>query len=249
MHERFILIFFFFSSRRRHTRSKRDWSSDVCSSDLAFVTLAFATLAYLVFRNEEWITGGIYGISNIPRPNLFGYALRTPRDFYYFCLANLALVSLGAWWLIRSPWGRAFVALRENPLRALSLGVDTRRYTLMAFALGAGLGGISGALYAPLVQFVDPTPFALTLSLNLLLMVVVGGSGYFFGPFLGALVAVLLPEWLRFAQGYYLMGYAVLVIVLMVFCPSGLLGLAERLFLPKAKDAAPAELRPQEDAR
>jgi len=191
---------------------------------LAFVTLAFATLAYLIFRNEEWITGGIYGISNIPRPSLFGYALRTPRNFYYFCLANLALVSAAAWWLIRSPWGRAFVALRENPIRALSLGVDTRRYTLMAFAIGAGLGGMAGSLYAPLVQFVDPVPFALALSLNLLLVVVVGGSGYFFGPFLGAIVAFLLPDWMRFAEGYYLICYAVLVIVLMVFCPSGLLG-------------------------
>ena len=170
---------------------------------LAFVTLAFATLAYLVFRNEEWITGGIYGISNVPRPSLFGYSLGKPRDFYYFCLANLALVSLAAWWLIRSPWGRAFVALRENPLRALSLGIDTRRYTLMAFALGAGLGGISGVLYAPLVQYIDPTPFALLLSLNLLLMVIVGGSGYFFGPFVGALVAVLLPEWLQGVDNAY----------------------------------------------
>jgi branched-chain amino acid transport system permease protein len=139
-------------------------------------------------------------------------------------------VSIAAWWLIRSPWGRAFVAVRENPIRALSLGVDVRRYTLMAFAIGAGLGGISGALYAPLTQFIDPTPFALGLSLNLLLMVVLGGSGYFFGPFLGAIVAVLLPEWLRFAQGYYLMGYAVLVMVMMAFWPTGLLGLAYRLF-------------------
>jgi branched-chain amino acid transport system permease protein len=195
---------------------------------LAFVTLAFATLAYLVMRNEEWLTGGIYGISNIPRPNLAGYALNKPRDFYYFCLANLAVVSLAAWWLIRSPWGRAFVALRENPVRALSLGVDTRRYTLIAFALGAGLGGISGVLYAPLVQYIDPTPFSLILSLNLLLMVVVGGSGYFFGPFLGAVVAVLLPEWVRFAEGYYLLGYALLVMVLLAFSPTGLIGLAER---------------------
>src|SRR6201991_1416966 len=170
---------------------------------LAFVTLAFATLAYLVFRNEEWITGGIYGISNIPRPGLFGYSFGRPRDFYYFCLGNLALVSLATWWLIRSPWGRAFVALRENPVRALSLGVDTRRYTLMAFALGAGLGGISGVLYAPLVQYIDPTPFSLLLSLNLLLMVIVGGSGYFFGPFVGAVVAVLLPEWLQAADNLY----------------------------------------------
>jgi len=199
---------------------------------LAFVTLAFNTLLYLIFRNEEWLTGGIYGISNVPRPDVLGWSMERPREFYYFCLAHLALISLASWWLIRSTWGRAFVAVRENPMRALSLGVDTRRYTLMAFAIGAGLGGISGALYAPLVQFVDPTPFALGLSLNLLLMVVVGGSGYFFGPFLGAIVAVLLPEWMRFTEGYYLMGYAVLVVVLMVFCPSGLLGLLDRLFKP-----------------
>jgi len=202
---------------------------------LAFVTLAFNTLVYLIFRNEEWLTGGIYGISNVPRPEVLGWSMGKPREFYYFCLAHLALVSLATWWVIRSPWGRAFVALRENPIRALSLGVDTRRYTLIAFALGAGLGGISGALYAPLVQFIDPTPFALALSLNLLLMVVVGGSGYFFGPFLGAIVAVLLPEWTRVAQSYYLMGYAVLVVALMVFCPSGLLGFADRLLTTSAK--------------
>jgi len=197
---------------------------------LAFVTLAFNTLVFLVFRNEEWLTNGISGIGNVPRPSLFGVSLKGAKEFYYFCLAHLVFVSAAAWWLIRSPWGRAFIAVRENPIRALSLGVDTRRYTLMAFAIGAGLGGISGALYAPLTQFVDPTPFALGLSLNLLLMVVLGGSGYFFGPFLGAIVAVLLPEWLRFAQGYYLMGYAVLVMVMMAFWPTGLLGLADRLF-------------------
>ncbi|HLH88265.1 MAG TPA: branched-chain amino acid ABC transporter permease [Xanthobacteraceae bacterium] len=205
---------------------------------LAFVTLAFTTLVYLVFRNEEWLTGGIYGISNIPRPSVLGLSMEPPRAFYYFCLAHLVLVSLATWWLIRSPWGRAFVAVRENPLRALSLGVDTRRYTLLAFALGAGLGGIAGALYAPLVQYIDPSPFALGLSLNLLLMVVVGGSGYFFGPYLGAVVAVLLPEWLRFTQGYYLMAYAVLVVFLMAVSPAGLLGLADRL-LRARRAAAP----------
>jgi branched-chain amino acid transport system permease protein len=157
-----------------------------------------------------------------------------PHNLYYFLLAHLAFISGMTWLLIQSPWGRAFVAVRENPIRALSLGVDTRRYTLMAFAIGAGLGGIAGSLYAPLVQFIDPTPFALTLSLNLLLMVVVGGSGYFFGPFLGAIVAVLLPEWLRFAQGFYLMAYAVLVVALMVFCPTGLLGLLDRIFSARA---------------
>ena len=108
---------------------------------------------------------------------------------------------------MRSPWGRAFVALRENPMRALSLGVDTRRYTLMAFAIGSALGGLAGALYAPLVGLIEPPAFTLALSLNLLMMVIVGGSGYFLGPFLGAMVAVLLPEWLRFLESYYLILY------------------------------------------
>ena len=182
---------------------------------LAFVTLAFSTLAFLVFRNEDWLTKGIYGISNIPRPNVMGFATNRPLPFYYFCLGSLGIVSLAMWWLIRSPWGRAFVALRENPVRALSLGIDTRRYTLMAFAIGSALGGVAGTLYAPLTQYIDPVPFNLSLSLDLLMMVIVGGSGFFFGPFLGAMIAVLLPEWLRFTQGYYLMLYAVAVMLLL----------------------------------
>ena len=195
---------------------------------LAFVTLAFSTLAFLVFRNEEWLTGGIYGISNIPRPHILGIATNRPLPFYYVCLGSLGIISLAVWWLVRSPWGRAFVALRENPVRALSLGIDTRRYTLMAFAIGSALGGVSGALYAPLTQYIDPVPFNLSLSLDLLMMVIVGGAGFFFGPFLGAMIAVLLPEWLRFTQGYYLMLYAIAVILLLIYSPSGILGILDR---------------------
>lgn len=195
---------------------------------LAFVTLAFTTLVFLVFRNEEWLTGGIYGISNIQRQNVLGWSTAKAAGFYYFALCVLGGVALAVWLLLRSSWGRAFQALRENPMRAQSLGVNTRRYTLMAFAIGSALGGLSGAMHAPLVQFIEPTSFGLNLSLNLLLIVIVGGSGYFWGPFVGALVAVLLPEWLRFTDGFYLMAYAVLVIMLMTFCPTGILGLAER---------------------
>jgi branched-chain amino acid transport system permease protein len=195
---------------------------------LAFVTLAFTTLVFLVLRNEEWLTNGIYGIAGTARPILIGWKTTGARDFYFLCLGILTLLSLATWWMLRSPWGRAFVALRENPIRALSLGLDTRRYTLMAFALGSSLGGLSGALYAPLVQFIEPNSFALGLSFNLLLMVIVGGSGYFFGPFVGALIAVLLPEWLRVTEGYYLIVYAAAVMVLMAFCPAGVLGLFER---------------------
>jgi branched-chain amino acid transport system permease protein len=207
---------------------------------LAFITLAFSTLAFLVFRNEEWLTKGIYGIVNIARPNVLGFATNKPLPFYYFCLGSLAIVSALVLGLVRSPWGRAFLALRENPIRAASLGVDTRRYTLMAFAIGSALGGVSGVLYAPLVEFIDPTPFTLALSLNLLMMVIVGGSGFFLGPFLGALIAVLLPEWLRFMQGYYLILYAVLVMALLIYSPTGILGILDRWLTARRTAAASA---------
>jgi branched-chain amino acid transport system permease protein len=215
---------------------------------LAFVTLAFTVLVYLVLRNEEWLTGGTYGMSNIARPVLLGWSTDGPLRFYYFSFGVMALLTAGTWWMLRSPWGRAFVALRENPVRALSLGLDTRRYTLMAFAIGSSIGGLSGALYAPLVQYIEPLSFALALSLNLLLMVIVGGSGYFFGPFVGALVAVLLPEWLRFLQTYYLLLYAVMVMVMMAFCPDGILGLLNRAmkaFTLKRSPPQPAKSVPQ----
>jgi branched-chain amino acid transport system permease protein len=203
---------------------------------LAFVTLAFAVFVWLVFRNEEWLTGGVVGILDIKRPSLLGYSLRSPRDFYWFVLALTVLLAGAMWWLIRSPWGRAFTALRENPIRAESLGINVTRYTLLAFAIGSAYGGLAGSLYAPLVEFIDPNPFALGPSLLFLLMVVVGGSGSQAGPFIGAAVAVLLPEWLRFAQSYYLLIYAVLVIVLMAFCPTGIVGLVKRLLAKPVVD-------------
>ena len=207
---------------------------------LAFVTLAFSTLAFLVFRNEDWLTKGIYGISNIPRPTVFGFPTNRPLPFYYVCLGSLGFVSAMLWWLIRSPWGRAFLALRENPVRALSLGIDTRRYTLMAFAIGSAMGGVAGALYAPLTQYIDPVPFNLSLSLDLLMMVIVGGAGFYFGPFLGAMIAVLLPEWLRFTEGYYLMLYAIAVIGLLIYSPTGILGILDRLLAERRTRAASA---------
>ncbi|MBY0362568.1 MAG: branched-chain amino acid ABC transporter permease [Phreatobacter sp.] len=195
---------------------------------LAFVTLAFATLVWLVFRNEQWLTGGTFGIANIARPTLFGIRTDGALAFHRFVVVVTLVLALALWWLIRSPWGRAFLALRENPIRAASLGVDIRAYTLLAFAIGSAYGGFAGALYSPLVEFIDPSPFALSASFMLLLMVVAGGSGYQLGPFVGALVAVALPEWLRFTGGLYLIVFGVVVLLLLIACPQGILGLAER---------------------
>jgi branched-chain amino acid transport system permease protein len=207
---------------------------------LAFVTLAFNTLVFLVLRNEEWLTKGSFGIVGIPRPNFWIVNVGKPLYFYYFVLLMFVISALLLYGIIRSPWGRAFRALRENAVRANSLGVDIRRMTLLAFAIGSAFGGFAGALMAPLVQFIDPPSFAILFSIKILLMVVVGGSGYFFGPVLGAGIVILLPELLRFTEGYYLMLYALLVMILMIFCPSGLIGLGDKLT---------ERLRPQSSVR
>src|SRR5205085_6133828 len=139
---------------------------------------------------------GTFGINGIARPGFLGFPLEKNLAYYYFVLA-IALVFGGLLWkLLASPWGKAFTALRDNPIRAESLGVDTRAYTLLAFAIGAVYAGVAGALFAPLVEFIEPAPFSVSTSIMMYLMVVVGGAGYFFGPLLGAAVGVLLPEWL-----------------------------------------------------
>jgi branched-chain amino acid transport system permease protein len=111
-------------------------------------------------------------------------------------------------------------------------------YTLLAFAIGAACAGVAGALFAGLVQFVEPTPFSLGASFLLYLMVVVGGSGSFFGPALGAAVGVLLPEWLRFAQGWYLVAFGVAVVLLMRWLPGGLISIPDRVRAWRAGAAA-----------
>jgi len=194
---------------------------------LAFVTLAFTTLVFLVLRNEDWLTGGPYGLSGMPRPDFGLFNTGKNINFYYFTVFIFVIFSLLMYQIVRSPWGRAFKGLRENEIRAESLGVNTRRITLLAFAIGSAAGGLAGSLMTPLVQFIEPGSFALLHSLRILLMVIVGGAGFFFGPVVGAGIVIMLPEVLRFTEGYYLMIYAVTVVVLIIFCPKGLVGLGE----------------------
>lgn len=196
---------------------------------LAFATLGFNTLVWLVMRNEEWLTGGTFGINNIVRPALPGLDLSGALAYYYFVLALALLLAGLLWGLLRSPWGKAFTALRDNPIRAESLGVNVQAYTLLAFAIGAVYAGVAGVLFASLVEFIEPAPFTVGASIMMYLMVVVGGPGYFFGPVLGSAVGVLLPEWLRFAQGWYLFVFGASVIVLMLWLPEGLLSIPDRL--------------------
>ena len=199
---------------------------------LAFATLGFNTAVWLLMRNEEWLTGGTFGINNIARPRLFGLSLESNAAYFYFVMAVTLLMAGLLWGLLRSPWGKAFTALRDNPIRAESLGVDIRSYTLLSFAIGAVYAGVAGALFASLVQFIEPAPFTVGASIMMYLMVVVGGPGYFLGPVIGAAVGVVVPEWLRdvpFVANWYLPLFGAAVVAMMVWLPDGLLSLPDRI--------------------
>jgi len=210
---------------------------------LAFATLGFNTAVWLLIRNEEWLTGGTFGINNIARPELFGFSLEGNLAYYHLVLGITALLGLLLWGLLRSPWGKAFTALRDNPIRAESLGISVRGYTLLSFAIGAAYAGVAGGLFASLVQFIEPGPFTVAASIMMYLMVVVGGPGYFFGPVLGAAVGVVLPEWLRDVPGvanWYLPLFGAAVVLLMVWLPDGLLSIPDRLKARREARAASA---------
>jgi branched-chain amino acid transport system permease protein len=184
-------------------------------------------------KNEEWLTGGSFGLNGIARPEIFGFDLKGGLAYYYFVLVVTAIVTALMWGLLKSPWGKAFQALRDNPIRAESLGIDTRNYTLLAFAIGAAYAGIAGVLFASLVDFIEPAPFAVGASIMMYLMVVVGGSGYFLGPLVGALVGMVVPEWIRdvfpVLSNWYLPIFGLTVIMMMVWLPDGLMSIPDRI--------------------
>jgi branched-chain amino acid transport system permease protein len=192
---------------------------------LAFVTLAFNLLVFLVLNNEVGLTGGSRGL-RVLRSDVavFGIDLFETRNYYYFCLVFLLAATALVWWIVRSPWGRAFKALRDNPVRAASVGVDIRTYTLLAFSIGAGLAGVAGALYARLIEYVDPRGFYIGQSFDFFLATVIGGLGTMLGPFIGVSFITVLTDRLRFTGDYYRVWFGLFVLVMMLVAPKGVAG-------------------------
>ncbi len=192
---------------------------------LAMVTLGFNIIIFLVLRNWESLTGGSFGISGIARPQWGPLRFQSDRAYFYYILGWSVLVVASAHWILHSRWGRAFRAIRENEMRAEVVGVSLRNYKLMAFAIGSAYAGVGGALFAPLLTYIDAGAFTLDRSIQFLMMVVVGGLGRFEGPFIGAIVVTLLPEALRGSEGLYLIIFSLAVILMMLFMPKGLVGI------------------------
>ena len=159
---------------------------------LAMVTLAFAVLTEHVIGHWKSVTGGFNGLS-VESPVAMGVDLSSLRPFYYLCLAALVLVLLGLVNLMRARTGRAFRGVRDSEAAAYSLGIWVGGYKVLAFVISAMITGLGGALLAHHVRFLTPEGFGLILSLELVLMVTIGGLGSLRGAILGAFLISLLP--------------------------------------------------------
>jgi len=193
---------------------------------LAIVTLGFGETVRIVLRNWQEVTGGPRGLSDIPRPTLFGLAMPPEQRvifIYFVVLALVLVVNAVVLRLRRLPIGRAWEALREDETACRSLGLDPTLLKLSAFAIGAALAGIAGSFFAIRQGFISPESFSFMESAAILAIVVLGGMGSQIGVVLAALLLVGLPEWFRELQQYRMLAFGGAMVLIMLWRPSGLL--------------------------
>ena len=160
---------------------------------LAIATLAFGVIVEEIITRWESVTGGNSGLQ-VGRVDLFGMKVESPGGFYFLCLTLALLSALAVLNLLRSPTGRAFVAIRDSEISAQSMGINLAAYKTLSFALSAALTGLAGALYAHKLRFLSPDQFTVMQSVELLMMVFIGGIGSIHGAVLGAVFLIALPQ-------------------------------------------------------
>jgi branched-chain amino acid transport system permease protein len=191
------------------------------SDYLAIVTLGFGEMTRIAITNWDY-AGGPNGVWNIPWPSAFGYEFNTQAAFLVVSLCLLAIAMIFAQNLDHSRLGRGWVAMREDEFAAEAVGVPTLRLKLLAYVMGGMWAGLAGAFFATRIGTIDPTSFTFQLSVLILIVVVLGGSGSLPGVLLGALVVVALPEVLRQFATYRILIFAILLIGMMLLRPQGL---------------------------
>jgi branched-chain amino acid transport system permease protein len=201
---------------------------------LAVVTLGFGEIIRIFLTNLNGLTGGPNGILGIKRPALGPIILDGYREFYWFTLAVLALIVVIVHRLVNSRYGRAWIAIRENEMAAGALGINVFRKHLLSFSISAFFGGVAGSLFAVKQGFISPDSFTFYESVLVLCMVVLGGIGNVAGSVTGALLLIVVPEFLREFSLYRMLVFGAVMIAFMVFRPSGLLG--SRVIAQEIKD-------------
>jgi branched-chain amino acid transport system permease protein len=201
---------------------------------LGIATLSFGFIVEEALARWESVTGGNAGM-HVKSPEAFGWKLDSDMEFYFLCLVITVMSTLAVLNLLRSPTGRAFVAIRDSEVSAQSMGINLARYKTLSFALSAALAGIAGALYAHKIKFLTPDQFNIVQSIDLLLMVVIGGLGSVHGAFLGAVFLITMPQLISLskdflpavvgqAPGLQAVVYGSVLVAFVLFEPMGLYG-------------------------
>lgn len=183
---------------------------------LAIITLGFGEVIRVVINNMRGITGGAQGLTGIPKIVSF--------DSVFWITVFVVLL---LYRLTHSRQGRSIMSIREDEIAAEAVGIKTTRYKVMGFAFAAGLAGIGGGLYANYLAFLDPNTFNFMRSVEILVIVVLGGMGSLTGSIVAAIVLTIMPEALRSFADYRLLLYSFLLVVMMIFRPEGLFGRRE----------------------
>ncbi len=194
---------------------------------LAIMTLAFGELMRWTYIRWESLTGGSMGMA-VPQANLLGWALDTDRrKFYVFLLLVTALVVITDK-LLRSRFGRAFLAIKDNEIAAAAMGIPTDRYIVLAFAWGGAVVGIGGAMYAISVGHLSPVSFDLTELVLQFAIIMVGGLGSLTGSIIGAAVITAAPQVFISFPGFAELVFGLLIVLVILFLPRGLVSLLAR---------------------
>ena len=194
----------------------------------SMLTLAFAQLLYAISFKWTSVTGGSDGLAGIPRTvGPFGFsAFSSKIGFYYLVLASLVGAFLLCFALVRSPFGAVLRGIRENESKVIALGYNTRLYKITVVAVAYALGGLAGALYAPFAGFANTELLFWLLSGQVLIMVLVGGSGTLVGPILGAAFFMLMEHQLSSWTEAWALYFGLIFIAFVLFAPQGIWGLA-----------------------
>ena len=197
----------------------------------ALVSFGFNVIVYSVLLNWQTLTRGPLGIPGIPKPAIFGYAIRTNAQFLIFAVVTASLVYGIARFIAASSFGRALMAIREDEDALRVFGYDVAAYKLWVFVIGGVLAAVAGSLFASYISFIDPSTFTLNESVFLLALIILGGLGSVDGSVLGALFLIALPEALRFvgfppdiAAQTRQAAYGALLVLLMMYRPQGMIG-------------------------
>ena len=197
---------------------------------LATFALAIATPQLLKYKDFDFLTGGVQGIVVNGPDTPWGLPLRSDQWLYFFCLLWTVPLFAGAWNLLRGRTGRALVAIRDHPMAAATMGIDTARYKSMTFGVSALYTGVAGALSALVVQFVSPDSFDLFLSIRFLVGIVIGGLASMAGVFFGAVFVEFVPNFADLISKAAPQAiYGLVLIGCMYLMPTGVMGLVRAL--------------------